>query len=64
MQLFDENRFTRDAFLGMVELPLNDIPKEQEGHVIPTKQYELKPRRYVNNSCESRVQNVYVWFIS
>lgn len=46
-QLFDENRFTRDAFLGMVELPLFDIPKEQEGRIIPTKQYELKPRRLV-----------------
>lgn len=46
-QVFDENRFTRDDFLGMVELTLINLPKEQEGRVIPTKSYELRPRRSV-----------------
>ena len=27
MQVFDENRLTRDDFLGMVELPLISLPK-------------------------------------
>ena len=46
-QVFDENRFTRDDFLGMVELSLINVPKEQEGRVIPAKSYTLKPRRSV-----------------
>ncbi|XP_046399673.1 E3 ubiquitin-protein ligase Nedd-4 isoform X2 [Ischnura elegans] len=45
LQVFDENRLTRDDFLGMVELTLLNLPKEQEGRVIPPKQYILRPRR-------------------
>jgi E3 ubiquitin-protein ligase NEDD4 len=45
LQVFDENRLTRDDFLGMVELPLLNLPKEQEGRTIPSKQYILRPRR-------------------
>lgn len=47
LQVFDENRLTRDDFLGMVELPLLNLPKEQEGRTIPSKQYILRPRRLV-----------------
>lgn len=47
LQVFDENRLTRDDFLGMVELTLINLPKEQDGRTIPTKQYILRPRRYV-----------------
>ncbi|XP_063703222.1 E3 ubiquitin-protein ligase Nedd-4 isoform X2 [Culicoides brevitarsis] len=46
-QVFDENRFTRDDFLGMVELTLAQLPKEQEGRVIQNKTYQLRPRRSV-----------------
>ncbi|CAO1304308.1 unnamed protein product [Diamesa hyperborea] len=46
-QVFDENRFTRDDFLGMVELTLINLPKEQDGRVISTKSYPLRPRRSV-----------------
>lgn len=46
-QVFDENRFTRDDFLGMVELTLVNLPKEQEGRVIQNKTYQLRPRRSV-----------------
>ncbi|XP_071445980.1 E3 ubiquitin-protein ligase Nedd-4 isoform X4 [Hetaerina americana] len=51
LQVFDENRLTRDDFLGMVELTLLNLPKEQEGRVIPPKQYILRPR-----SSRSRVK--------
>ncbi|XP_069682480.1 E3 ubiquitin-protein ligase Nedd-4 isoform X2 [Periplaneta americana] len=51
LQVFDENRLTRDDFLGMVELTLLNLPKEQEGRPIPSKQYILRPR-----SARSRVK--------
>ncbi|KAG5677964.1 hypothetical protein PVAND_007676 [Polypedilum vanderplanki] len=43
-QVFDENRFTRDDFLGMVELTLINLPKEQEGRLIAPKVYQLRAR--------------------
>ncbi|XP_062534510.1 E3 ubiquitin-protein ligase Nedd-4-like, partial [Armigeres subalbatus] len=48
-QVFDENRLTRDDFLGMVELPLAQLPKEptDDGVQVPTKSYPLRPRRSV-----------------
>lgn len=49
LQVFDENRLTRDDFLGMVELNLLNLPKEQPGRTIPAKQYILRPRRLVTN---------------
>lgn len=45
LQVFDENRLTRDDFLGMVELTLINLPKEQEGRVIAPTKYVLRPRR-------------------
>ncbi|XP_006623506.1 E3 ubiquitin-protein ligase Nedd-4 isoform X2 [Apis dorsata] len=44
LQVFDENRLTRDDFLGMVELTLLNLPKEQEGRTIPVRRYVLRPR--------------------
>lgn len=46
LQVFDENRLTRDDFLGMVEVPLNNVPKEIIGRNICSLQYLLKPRRF------------------
>lgn len=43
-EVFDENRLTRDDFLGMVELPLSNIPKEGEDQTISPKFYILRPR--------------------
>ncbi|KAK4884524.1 hypothetical protein RN001_000795 [Aquatica leii] len=54
LQVFDENRLTRDDFLGMVELTLINLPKEQEGRVIPPKKYILRPRS--SYSARSRVR--------
>ncbi|XP_015371652.1 PREDICTED: E3 ubiquitin-protein ligase Nedd-4 isoform X2 [Diuraphis noxia] len=51
LQVFDENRLTRDDFLGMVEVPLNNVPKEIIGRNICSLQYLLKPR-----SARSRVK--------
>lgn len=47
MEVFDENRLTRDDFLGMVELPLVGLPKELPDTSIPRKYYILRPRRSV-----------------
>ncbi len=62
LQVFDENRLTRDDFLGMIELLLATIPKEAEGRVIPPKKYSLQPR-----SARSKVKgylHVYAAFVS
>jgi hypothetical protein len=44
LEVFDENRLTRDDFLGMVELPLSSLPKESEDRPVPQKYYILRPR--------------------
>ncbi|XP_065075185.1 E3 ubiquitin-protein ligase Nedd-4-like isoform X1 [Ochlerotatus camptorhynchus] len=44
-QVYDENRLTRDGFLGMVELTLINLPREQEGRSIATKNYPLRPKK-------------------
>lgn len=46
LQVFDENRLTRDDFLGMVELPLINLPREYDGRSIPAVKYLLRQRRY------------------
>ncbi|XP_055376199.1 E3 ubiquitin-protein ligase Nedd-4 isoform X2 [Condylostylus longicornis] len=53
-QVFDENRLTRDDFLGMVELSLANLPREQDGREIPAKSYPLRPRRSVG--AKSRIK--------
>ena len=61
VQVFDENRLTRDDFLGMVELPLSTLPKEADGRVIPPKKHNLQPR-----SARSKVKgylSIYAAFI-
>ncbi|XP_073839685.1 E3 ubiquitin-protein ligase Nedd4 isoform X34 [Musca autumnalis] len=50
-QVFDENRLTRDDFLGMVELTLVNLPTEQEGRTIAPQSYPLRPR-----SAKSRIK--------
>ncbi|XP_050352576.1 E3 ubiquitin-protein ligase NEDD4 isoform X6 [Nymphalis io] len=51
IQVFDENRLTRDDFLGMVEVPLAGAGAESAaaGRAPPTK-YALRPRRSVARS--------------
>ena len=44
LEVFDENRLTRDDFLGVVELPLTNIPIEKPGSNISQKYYILRPR--------------------
>ncbi|VEN34099.1 unnamed protein product [Callosobruchus maculatus] len=51
LQVFDENRLTRDDFLGMVELSIINLPREQPDRTIPTVKYVLLPR-----SARSRVR--------
>lgn len=58
MEVFDENRLTRDDFLGRVELPLVTLPREAEDRTIPNKYYILQPR-----SSRSKFPNGRVFFI-
>ncbi|XP_045615393.1 E3 ubiquitin-protein ligase Nedd-4 isoform X2 [Procambarus clarkii] len=61
LEVFDENRLTRDDFLGLVELPLINLPRESEGRQIPHRHYRLQPR-----STRSRVKGhlqLYVAYI-
>lgn len=51
LQVFDENRLTRDDFLGMVELNIQNLPRESTGTLLMTNKYPLKPR-----STRSRVR--------
>lgn len=44
IEVFDENRLTRDDFLGKVELTLTNIPVE-DSEIAPTR-YILQQRRY------------------
>lgn len=55
LQVFDENRLTRDDFMGMVEISLANVHKEQENRTIPPKSYPLRPRRSVGYVVESNL---------
>ena len=44
IEVFDENRLTRDNFLGLIELNLNQIPNEETNCEIPSKYYLLKAK--------------------
>lgn len=45
IEVFDENRLTRDDFLGKVELTLTDVPLESDDN--SAKRYNLQQRRYL-----------------
>ncbi|XP_041839819.1 E3 ubiquitin-protein ligase NEDD4a isoform X2 [Melanotaenia boesemani] len=53
LEVFDENRLTRDDFLGQVDIPLNQIPTENPNTERPYtfKDFKLHPRSH-----KSRVQ--------
>lgn len=61
LQVFDENRLTRDDFLGMVEIPLANLPKEQENRAIAPKSYPLRPRRSVGYVFNITVNLHIIW---
>ncbi|KAG6461609.1 hypothetical protein O3G_MSEX012740 [Manduca sexta] len=51
IQVFDENRLTRDDFLGMVEVPLSAVGAEHAAAARPPLvKYPLRPRRSVARS--------------
>ncbi|XP_026472195.1 E3 ubiquitin-protein ligase Nedd-4 isoform X2 [Ctenocephalides felis] len=50
-QVFDERRLTRDDFLGMIELNLNNLPREHPDRNIQSKIYSL-----VSRSVRSKVR--------
>ncbi|XP_053614991.1 E3 ubiquitin-protein ligase NEDD4 isoform X5 [Plodia interpunctella] len=51
IQVFDENRLTRDDFLGMVEVPLSAVASESAAQARPpAAKYPLRPRRSVARS--------------
>lgn len=49
LEVFDENRLTRDDFLGRVELPLASITRQRDSVSIPEKSYALQPRSSRSN---------------
>ncbi|XP_045118383.1 E3 ubiquitin-protein ligase Nedd-4-like isoform X2 [Portunus trituberculatus] len=62
LEVFDENRLTRDDFLGQVELSLVNLPREVEGRQIPHRHFKLQQR-----SSRSRVKGhlqVYMAYIA
>ncbi|XP_063840999.1 E3 ubiquitin-protein ligase NEDD4-like isoform X6 [Scylla paramamosain] len=56
LEVFDENRLTRDDFLGQVELPLVNLPREMEGRLIPHRHFKLQQRRGWKKGSRSRVK--------
>uniref|UniRef100_A0AAG5CX39 E3 ubiquitin-protein ligase n=1 Tax=Anopheles atroparvus TaxID=41427 RepID=A0AAG5CX39_ANOAO len=44
-QVFDENRLTRDGFMGLVDLTLINLPHEGEGRVLIPQTYTLRSKR-------------------
>lgn len=44
LEVYDENRLTRDDFLGLVELPLINISTERAHKTIGSRYYILRPR--------------------
>ena len=44
LEVFDENRLTRDDFLGSVELPLHSTLRERQDLQVTAKHYVLRPR--------------------
>lgn len=44
LEVYDENRLTRDDFLGLVELPLTNISVEKPHKTISHRYYILRPR--------------------
>uniref|UniRef100_A0A914W1G7 E3 ubiquitin-protein ligase n=1 Tax=Plectus sambesii TaxID=2011161 RepID=A0A914W1G7_9BILA len=55
LEVYDENRITRDDFLGIVEFDLSEvrIPTESPGHPIQEKSCVLKPRTTRSRVCGS-----------
>lgn len=50
-EVYDQNRITRDDFLGQIELSLIQVKTEKDGVTIPPRKVNLKPR-----SSKSRVR--------
>lgn len=44
MEVFDENRLTRDDFLGFVEIPITSVKTEGTTQTIEPKHLTLRPR--------------------
>ncbi|XP_060805534.1 E3 ubiquitin-protein ligase NEDD4 isoform X5 [Amyelois transitella] len=64
IQVFDENRLTRDDFLGMVELPLAAVPAESAASArAAAVKYPLRPRRSVARSRVRGFIEVYVGLV-
>lgn len=64
LEVFDENRLTRDDFLGQVELSLLNLPREVEGRQIPHRHFKLQPRRLVYRSVSPSVTKRWDGYIS
>uniref|UniRef100_A0A4Y0BGV5 E3 ubiquitin-protein ligase n=1 Tax=Anopheles funestus TaxID=62324 RepID=A0A4Y0BGV5_ANOFN len=55
-QVYDENRLTRDGFMGLVELTLINLPHESDGRTITPQRYTLRAKRQFSLRITTKVR--------
>ncbi|XP_052891587.1 E3 ubiquitin-protein ligase Nedd-4 isoform X2 [Anopheles moucheti] len=55
-QVYDENRLTRDGFMGLVELTLINLPHETDGRTITPQRYTLRAKRQFSLRLATKVR--------
>uniref|UniRef100_A0A182JS61 HECT-type E3 ubiquitin transferase n=1 Tax=Anopheles christyi TaxID=43041 RepID=A0A182JS61_9DIPT len=55
-QVFDENRLTRDGFMGLVDLTLINLPHESEQRAIAPQRYTLRAKRQSSLRVSTKVR--------
>uniref|UniRef100_A0A182PSX1 HECT-type E3 ubiquitin transferase n=1 Tax=Anopheles epiroticus TaxID=199890 RepID=A0A182PSX1_9DIPT len=55
-QVFDENRLTRDGFMGLVDLTLINLPHESEQRTVAPQRYTLRAKRQSSLRVSTKVR--------
>ncbi|XP_061505719.1 E3 ubiquitin-protein ligase Nedd-4 isoform X3 [Anopheles gambiae] len=55
-QVFDENRLTRDGFMGLVDLTLINLPHESDQRTIAPQRYTLRAKRQSSLRVSTKVR--------
>ncbi|XP_053660446.1 E3 ubiquitin-protein ligase Nedd-4-like [Anopheles marshallii] len=55
-QVYDENRLTRDGFMGLVELTLINLPHENDSRTITPQRYTLRAKRQFSLRLATKVR--------
>uniref|UniRef100_A0A182ITS4 HECT-type E3 ubiquitin transferase n=1 Tax=Anopheles atroparvus TaxID=41427 RepID=A0A182ITS4_ANOAO len=61
-QVFDENRLTRDGFMGLVDLTLINLPHEGEGRMLLPQTYTLRSKRSLGLRLITKVRGTLVLY--